>query len=119
MRQAQERNGVLHREARCIRDCLGRHEVRRNRKGAQRKTNVTEPDPDSATTRRRGGRRHSRRMATVEPVFANLRPDKGLSRLNCAGVRKRARSGGCIARCTTSRSWRAVGEAGVIPQRGG
>ena len=45
----------------------------------------------------RGRQLYSQRIGTVEPVFGNIRHNKGL-----------ARSGTCTAWCTTSRSWPTV-----------
>jgi Transposase and inactivated derivatives len=55
-----------------------------------------------------GRARYAQRMATVEPVFANLRHNKQLNRFTLRGKEKWMRSGSCIAWCTTSRSWRIM-----------
>ncbi|MEZ5702828.1 MAG: transposase [Burkholderiaceae bacterium] len=56
-----------------------------------------------------GRRLYSQRSGEVEPVFGNLRHNKRLSRLTLRGQRKVARSGNCIAWCTTSKKWREMG----------
>jgi hypothetical protein len=57
----------------------------------------------------RGRALYGGRFATVEPVFGNIRHNKGLDRFTCAGRRRWIRSGSSTAWCTTSRSWRITG----------
>ena len=63
----------LQHEAQRIRDFLARNTERRSAKGAIRKSNVTDNDNDNDNDSARGRRLYGQRMATVEPVFANLR----------------------------------------------
>ena len=53
---------------------------------------------------------HSRRLGTVEPVFGNLRYNKGLRRLTLRASAKSMVSGSCSRWSTTSRSGRIAGK---------